>query len=174
MLNAPWIDPRDVDWTDALNPLRNPGWSKNNNRYAYNCLQDPFTVALRNAKGIEPRIYPGFDPNNLVIAAGLTQDYEVPIEPNFWCFALSCSGSGSDFLFNVTDSVSGATFFSHPASAVTLNASVNGTAGRGPLFYLPTPHLFAQPSYPICRIINTAASAQACRVTLFGVVEYDV
>jgi hypothetical protein len=174
MLNDPWIDPRDVDWTDALNPLRNPGWHRNNNRYAYNALQDPFMLAIRNAKGIEPRIYPGFDPLNILIQPGLTQDYEVPIEPNYWCFALSVSGDGDDFLFNITDSVSGAQFFSQPVSARTMSAAATGTQGRGPLFYLSTPHLFAPPSYPIVRIINTTVSAQRCRVSLFGVVEYDV
>ena len=174
MLNDPWIDPRDVDWTDALNPLRNPGWKRNNNPHTYASLNDPFNIALRLAKGIEPRIYPGFDPNNVVIPAGLTQDYEVPIEPNFWCFALSVSLTGRDFLFNITDSVSGATFFSQPVSAAAMSYQRNATSGRGPLFYLATPHLFTPPSYPIVRVINTYGFDQTCRVNLFGTVEYDL
>jgi hypothetical protein len=174
MLNAPWIDPRDIDWTDGLNPVRNPGWRQNNNPYVYHALQDPFTMALRQGKGIEPRIYPGFDPSNLVVPAGTTQDYEVPIEPNFWCFAFSVNVNGRDFLFNVTDSVTGATFFSQPVSAAAMSPIRNGTAGRGPLSYLSTPHLFTPPSYPIVRIINTFGFDVPCRVNLFGCVEYDV
>ena len=173
MLNEPWIDPRDIDWTDALNAVRNPGWRKNNNHFVYNCLNDPFMIALRNAKGIEPRIYVGPDPANQLVASGQTQDYEVPIEPNFWCWAIAASGNGRDFLLNVTDSVTGAQFFNAPVSMATINAARNGTSGRGPLYYLPTPHLFTPPSYPVIRVVNTANFAQTCRVTLFGCVEYD-
>lgn len=174
MLNRPWIDPRTVDWTDAMNPLRNPGWAWNNNRYIYNSLNDPFVLALRNARGIEPRIYVGPDPANQIIPAGQTQDYEVPIEPNFWCWGLAVGLTGRDFLFNVTDSITGAQFFSSPVSAATMNPGRNGTAGRGPIFYLPTPHLFTPPSYPVIRLINTFTEDQTCRVTLFGCVEYDL
>lgn len=175
MLNDPWIDPRGVDWTDALNPLRNPGWAKNNNRYVYDSLNEPYMMALRQAAGVEPRIYVGPDPVNQLIQPGVTQDYEVPIEPNYWVWAVTASpAAGADFLFNVTDSVTGATFFSSPASAATLNPNRNGTTGRGPLYYLPHPHLYLPPSYPIIRIVNTNASAQLCRVTLFGCVEYSL
>lgn len=174
MLNDPWLDPRTIDWTDSPNPIGNPGYRKNNNRYVFNALQDPFMLALRLAKGIEPRIYLGPDPQDNTIPAGNTQDYEVPIEPNFWCYAMAASGSGRDFLVNVTDSVTGATFFSSPVSMATINPARNGTSGRGPQFFLSTPHLFTPPSYPVIRVINTTNSAQVCRVTLYGCVEYDV
>jgi hypothetical protein len=173
MLTKDWIDPRSVDWTDALSPLRNPGWSKNNNRYVYQALQDQFMQALRQGKGIEPRGYSCPEPANQIIAPGTTYDYNMPIEPNCWCWAVAASGSGADFLFQVTDSVTGATFFSQPVPASLMSAAVNGTAGRGPLFYLSTPHLFLPPSYPVVRIINTQSTPQTCRVTLYCAVEYD-
>lgn len=69
MLNRPWIDPRNIDWTQSLNPLANPGWSIYNNRYVYEALQDQYMMALKNAVGIEPRIYVGPEQTNLVIPA---------------------------------------------------------------------------------------------------------
>lgn len=174
MLNRPWIDPRDRDWTDPYNPLTNPGFNHNNNPFVATALDDQFMYAIRQAKGLEPRVYVGPDPNNQMLAAGTTQDYEVPTEPNFWCWAITASGNPVlDFLVNVTDSVTGAIIFSQPCSAAAINAARNGTSGRGPLFFLSTPHLFTPPSYPVIRVINTAASAQVIRVCLWGAVEYD-
>lgn len=174
MLNRPWIDPRTVDWTDALNPQRNPGWSRNNNPFAFAALNDQFLQALRQAKGIQQRIYVCPDPSAQLIQSGATYDYEVPSEPNCWLWAINASGTGSDFLVNVTDSVTGATVFSQPVPMSTLNAQLTGTGGRGPLFYLSTAHLFLPPSYPVVRIVNTDNEAQTCRVTLFTCVEYDL
>jgi hypothetical protein len=175
MLNDPWIDPQSFDWTDAPNPLANPGLRKNNNPFVYQAVQDEYMQALRNARGIEPRIYLGYDPNNIILQSGTTQDFEVATEPNFWCYALSVSGeaavlraAGEDFLFNVTDSVTGTTFFSTPASFLAMDTL---TPGRGPLFFLSTPHLFASPAYPIVRIVNNSSQATICRVTLIGCVE---
>lgn len=172
MLTAPWMDPRSVDWTDNLNPITNPGWSRNNNPFVYEALNDEYMMALRNARGIEARIYVGPNPQNMLIPAGTTQDYEVPIEPNFWLYAITATPEeGQDFLVQITDIVSGSTLFSQPASAATLSQK---TSGRGPQMFLSTPQLYPPPSYPVIRVINTAATDRICRVTLFGCVEYDV
>lgn len=170
---AAWIDPRDIDWTQSLNPLTNPGWNPQLNRFVYECLQDPFMQALRNAKGVEPRIYVGPDAANQIIPAGNTLDYEVPIEPNFWVYALAASGTGADFLFNITDSVTGVGIFSQPMPLSCMPQRLS-TSNRGPQLFLVTPQLYTPPSYPIVRVINTTAFANTCRVTLFGCVEYDV
>lgn len=171
MLNRDWIDPRDVDYTMSLNPLANPGWSATNNPYVNRALQDVFLHALMNARGIEPRIYVGPEKQNLVIPANSTQDYEVPIEPNFWVYAITASGTGADFLFNVIDAVSGSQLASQPLSMATMKTL---TARRGPQHFLSTPQLYAPPSYPIIRVINNTAAAETCRVTLFGAIEYDL
>jgi hypothetical protein len=174
MLTKDWIDPRLVDWTDPYSPLANPGYRKNNNPYTYAALQDQFMQALRNGKGVEPRAYSCPEPADQLIAAGTTYDYNVPIEPNCWIWAVSASGTGQDFLFQVTDSVTGATFFSQPVPMSLMSTARNGTAGRGPQSFLSTPHLFLPPSYPVVRIINTTNFDNICRVTLYGAVEYDV
>lgn len=172
MRNAPWIDPRSIDWTDSLNPLRNPGWARNNNPFVFDALTDDYMMALRNARGIEPRFYVGPNPQNMSVPAGTTQDYEVPIEPNFWLYAITATPeAGKDFLVQITDIVSGGTLFSQPIPASVLSTQ---TAGRGPQVFLSTPQLYAPPSYPVIRVVNTANSSQVCRVTLFGCVEYDV
>lgn len=173
MLNRPWIDPRDVDWTDALNGLRNPGWSPINNPFVWAAYKDPMFQALRQAKGIEPRIYVGPDPAHQAIDPGVTQDYEVASEPNCWLWGLSSSatGGGGAYLVNVSDSVTGAKLFSQPVDGQAL---AQKTSGRGPLFVLSTPHLFVPPAYPIIRVINTDAARQTIRVNLFCAVEYDV
>jgi hypothetical protein len=155
MLTQPWMDPRSIDWTDNLNPITNPGWSKNNNPFVFEAL-----------------MYVGPNPQNMLIPAGTTQDYEVPIEPNFWLYAITATPQDElDFLVQLTDVVSGSTLFSQPVSAATLSTK---TSGRGPQVFLSTPQLYAPPSYPVIRVINTSDSDQICRVTLFGCVEYDV
>jgi hypothetical protein len=176
VLNTPWIDPRTIDWTDAMNPLAKPGLKRNNNPFGYSAMQDVFLQALRQGKGIEPRIYVCPDPSNqLVAGGGNTLDYEVPSEPNCWLWALNASGEhGSSFLVNVTDSVTGAALFSQPVPFTQiLSGDGTGTANRGPLFLLSTPHLFQPPSYPVVRIINIG-DTHVCRVTLFTCVEYNL
>lgn len=180
MLNRPWIDPRDIDYTDALNPLAKPGWKQNNNPFAWAAARDVFMQALRQGKGIEPRIYVCPDPATQLIGPNQTIDYEVPSEPNTWLWALNASyvqsgdDSPVDFLVNITDSLTGATLFSQPIATKNLNAQLSGTSDRGPLFLLETPHLFRPPSYPVVRIINSSDTiTEFCRVTLFTCVEYN-
>ena len=176
MLVQPWIDPTSIDWTDAMNPLRIPGWRKNNNPYAWAAMQDQFVQALRNGKGLEPRIYVAPDPNSQLIQPGATFDFEVASEPNCWLWALNASGDQNSFLVQITDAVTGATLFSQPIPSGMLQGNENflSTAGRGVQCLLSTPHLFLPPSYPIVRIVNTEPFVQFCRVTLFTVVEYDL
>lgn len=174
MFAREWIDPRDVDWTDPLNALAKPGYTINNNPYVARAINDPYMLALRNAKGIEPRCYTCPDPIDQIIAPGATYDYEAPTEPNFWLWALNASGSSANFLFNVVDSVTGASLFSQPVYMRDFNALISGKAKRGPFYFLSTPHLYVPPSYPVVRIINTDTGSQTCRVNLFGAVEYDV
>jgi hypothetical protein len=180
--NQPWIDPRDVDWTSGFNGLRVPGWNRNNNPYVWQALKDVFLQALANGKGIEPRIYVCPDPPNQLIQVGQTYDFEVPSEPNLWLWAINASGrpltddddARLDFLFNVTDSTTGATLFSTPALMSLFNEAGTGTNGRGVQSLMSSPHLFASPSYPVVRVINNSDTPQTCRVTLFCCVEYDL
>jgi hypothetical protein len=186
MLNRPWIDPRDVDWTDALNGVRNPGFRQNNNPFVYSALNDPFMQALRQAEGIEPRIFVCPDPQSQFINPGATYDYEVPSEPNTWLWALTASTTNrsdpSDgFMVQITDSGTGASLFSQPLKDELLSGIVNstpqgsGNGYRGPLYFLDTPHLFEPPSYPVVRIINVSLNQiLKCRVTLYTCVEYDL
>lgn len=192
MNNRPWIDPRDVDWTDALNGVRNPGFRQNNNPFVYSALKDPFMQALRQAKGIEPRIFVCPDPQNQSIGPGVTYDYEVPSEPNTWLWAVVASlgnnpddvSPGDGFLVQITDSSSGATTFSQPISSQLLTGipiiggtptrQGSGNGYRGPLYLLETPQLYTPPSYPVVRIVNVSPSLVAiCRVTLYTAVEYN-
>jgi hypothetical protein len=169
-----WIDPREIDWTDGLNPIRNPGWRITTNPYAYAAMQDQFLQALRQAHGIQARIFVCPDPSAQLITAGATIDYEVPAEPNTWLWGINASGNASNFLLNVSDSVTGVKLFNQPIRMTDLCAARTGTAGRGPIFFLSTPWLFQPPSYPVVRIINTNISEQTCRVTLFTSCEYDL
>jgi len=181
MLNNPWIDPRGVDWTDSLNPLTKPGWSLNNNQFAFESLQDPIFVALRNAIGIEARIWVCPDPVNQSIAPQVTSAYNVPAEPNTWVWALNAisnPGTTPDpagFYVQVSDSLTGANLFSSPV----LNSNLDGartTAGDAkqcPLILIAAPRLFIPPAYPIVTIVNLSMSAQTCIVQLFCAIETD-
>lgn len=172
-----WIDPRSIDWTDPLNGLANPGWSIQNNPYVFAALNDQFMQALRQGRGIQQRAYVAPEPTGQLIQPGVTFDYEVPSEPNLWLWGINASSNlagTKDFLFNVTDSLTGAQLFSQPIPQSLMNARVNGTANRGPICFLSTPHLYTPPAYPIVRLINNSNTAQVCRVTLFCCVEYDV
>lgn len=192
MITAEWIDPRKVDWTDALNGARNPGFKKNNNPFTFAAVNDVFMQAIRNGKGVEPRIYVGPEPANQAIPPGQTFDYEVPSEPNCWLWAIVGSiqnytdlTPGDTILVQVTDSETGATLFSQPTDinlltgtpikAGTPTQQGSGNGYRGPLFMLSTPHLYEPPSYPVIRLINVSATVTIItRVSLFTVVEYDV
>ena len=193
MLNKPWIDPRVVDWTDPLNGVRNPGFRENNNPFVFRALNDQFMQALRQSKGIEPRIYVCPDPANQTIKPGATYDFEVPSEPNLWLWGIvaehpesDATSAGNDtFLLSVTDSSTGATLYSQPVSnkvvtgipavGTTPTPAGSGNGYRGPIVFLSTPHLFAPPSYPVVRIVNTTLTASLiCRVTLYTAVEYDL
>ncbi len=186
------IDYTSIDATDALNGLR-PGLRYDQNPFNNAALNDVFVQALRQARGIEPRIYVCPDPENQLIPPGATYDYEVPSEPNTWLWAVCASLENIDdifadndtFLVQITDSETGATLFSQPVSgnvitgipiiSFTRTPQGSGNGYRGPLKFLPTPHLFQPPSYPVVRIVNTAQEvALKCRVTLFTVVEYDI
>lgn len=171
MLNRPWIDPSAVDWTDALNPLAKPGFSQNNNPYAFAALSDPLMQAIRLAAGIEPRLYVAPDDFGREVPAGQTVDFEAPIDPNTWLWGINASSlTGDDFLFNVADTGTGATLFSQPAPMSVYNAALAGTGGRGPI-HLVKPHLFMPPGYAVVRIINTSGDPLRCWVNLFCVVE---
>ena len=193
MLNRPWINPSDVDWTDALNGMANPGFRRNNNPFVFGALNDQYMQALRLAKGIEPRIFVCPDPSNQKVLPGNTFDYEVPSEPNTWLWAITASlgnpvGSlspGDGFLVQISDSATGARLFSQtvnsnlltgtPIIGTTPTQQGSGNGYRGPLMFLETPHLFTPPSYPVVSVVNISAALSAiCRVTLFTVVEYDL
>lgn len=171
MNNEPWIEPTSIDWTQSPNPLANPGWSRNNNRFAYESLQEPLMQALRSGAGIEPRIWVCPDPTNQTIAAGSTYDFSVPIDPNTWLWAVNCQSSqAAGFYVQITDSVTGATVFSQPI----LSQNLQGNAQKGRLVILSAPRLFVPPAYPIVRIVNNAQNAaNVCQVNLFCCAELD-
>lgn len=175
-LNEPWINPASIDYTDALNPLGNPGYSKNNNRFVYECLKDQTFQALANGLGIEGRLWVCPDPDNQTLAGLATTDFNVPSEPNTWLYAFNCvsnPGNAPDaasFLFQVIDSMTGAELFTQPTRADTYYAS---DPSQGVLHFT-RPRLFVPPAYPIVRIINLSVNAQICLVNLFCAIETDV
>lgn len=179
---ANWIDSRSVDWSDSLNPLTKPGWNPNNNQFAYDSLQDDVFLALRNAIGIEPRIW--VCPNSVaqVVAPQSTTDFNVPCEPNTWIWALNAvsnPGQAPDaagFYVQVIDSLTGVNLFSSPVLNSNLNGETSATgthSNQGPLVLLSAPRLYVPPAYPIVRIVNLSMSAQTCIVQLFCAIETD-
>jgi hypothetical protein len=171
MLTKPWTDPRSIDWTQSPSPLTNPGWSANNNPWAYETLQEPVMQAIRNGVGIEPRIYVCPDPADQLIAARSTYDFAVPCDPNTWLWAINCSSSqGAGFYVQVTDSETGATVFSQPVVSQLLT----GSKPDGQLILLSAPRLFVPPAYPVVRIVNNANAANVCTVNLFCCSELDL
>jgi hypothetical protein len=176
-----WLDPRTVDWSDSPNPLTRPGWSPLNNQFDFDSLQDPTMMALRQAIGIEARIWVCPDPVNQSVAANSTTDFNVPSEPNTWIWALNAvSNPGQEadaagFYVQVTDSVTGATIFSSPMLNSNLNGArqTSGAAAQCPLCLLSAPRLYIPPAYPIVRIVNLSGSAQTCIVQLFCMIETD-
>ncbi len=185
MLNPPlypWVDPRSLDWTDGLNPLTKPGWSKNNNLYAYESLQDPTFVALRNAIGVEPRIWVCPDSAHQTIAPQSLSSFNVPSEPNTWLWAINAVSNPGDspdaagFLVQVTDSFTGANVFSAPVPNNLLDGTLttSGNAKQAPLVLIAAPRLFLPPAYPVVTVMNLSMSSQVCIVQLFCAIETDV
>jgi hypothetical protein len=176
MLPYQWTDPRTLDFTDGMNPLARRGFNKNNNRFAYETLQSPSSVALRNALGIEPRIWVCPDPIDQLVAPLSTIDFNVPAEPNLWLWAINAAsnpGGTADpagFYVQVSDSLTGAEVFSQPILSKLLYPANPGHV----LNFISDPRLFVPPAYPIVRIVNLSASAQTCIVNLFTLIETDV
>lgn len=179
MLNSDWIDPRDIDWSDSLNPLTGRGWGKDpsRNRFMFEALSDPIWQAIRKAQNIEPRVWVVPDPIDQIIPAGSTFDTNVPIEPNTWVYGVNTwiapsGGTPNDFFVQITDAVTGAVFFSQQIRARNLQPTVgNTTSGNGLIAYMSAPRLISPPSYPIVRIVNLSSSAVKCNVNLFCAVE---
>jgi hypothetical protein len=182
MNRNPWLDARSIDWTDSLNPLTKPGWSPQNNQFAYDSLQDDVFVALRMAIGIEARIWVCPDPAAQSIAPRATTDFEVPCEPNTWIWALNAvSNPGGEadpagFYVQVNDAITGVGLFSSPILSQNLDGTKqqSGAATQCPLVLIAAPRVYIPPSYPIVRIVNLSASAQTCIVQLFCAIETDV
>lgn len=177
-----WIDPRSVDWTDSLNPLRNSGWLPQRNQFAYDSLQDDVFIALRNAVGIEARLWVCPDSTHQLIAPFSTSDFNVPCEPNTWIWGLNAASNPATspdtagFYVNIIDAVTGATVYSTPVNNANLDglATMSPNAAQCPIVLLAAPRLFVPPAYPIVRVVNLSASAQTCIVQLFCAIETDV
>lgn len=170
-----------MDWTDSLNPLRNPGWLPFRNQYAFDSTQDDAFIALRNAIGIEGRLWVCPDATHQLIPPYSTSDFQVPCEPNTWLFGLNAASNPggtpdpAGFYVQVTDALTGAQLYSSPILNANLNgaATMTGDAAQCPLILLAAPRLFVPPSYPVVRVVNLSADAQTCVVLLFCAIETD-
>jgi hypothetical protein len=177
MLNDPWINPTAIDYTDSFNPLARRGYNKNNARFVFDTLQDPAFMGLRQALGIEARIWVCPDPTNQSIAPHLTSSYNVPAEPNTWLFALNAisnpagEADPAGFLVQIIDSFTGSELFSQPVVSSLLYSS---NPPQGILNFISAPRLFVPPAYPIVQITNLSNSAQVCIVNLFCDIETDI
>jgi hypothetical protein len=168
MLNTPWIDPRNVDFTDAFNPLARPRWYATRNPFLFATFADVIWQALRNGKNVEPRILVAPDPMDQQIAAGATFDQSMSIEPGTWLYGLNCSGdNAAGFYIQITDAVTGAQIFSQQVQS----ADYAPNDQNGKVCYLASPRYFVPPSYPVIRIVNLANAPQVCSVNLFTAVE---
>lgn len=179
MLNTPWIDPRNIDWTDSMNPLTGRGWGKDPSRnpFMFDTLSDPIWQALRSAQNLEPRVWVVPDPIDEIIMAGGTYDMNVPVEPNTWLYGVNTwlapsMAAPNDFYVQITDAVTGATVYSQQVHASNLQPATGNTGStNGLIEYLSAPRLFLPPSYPIVRIVNLSASDVKCNVNLWCAVE---
>lgn len=193
MNNTPWIHPKDIDYTDAHNPLKFRAWNQVNNRYMWDTLNSPVWLALRNAQNIEARVIVTPVPINQNIEPLATLDQNVSIDPVTWLYAINAQAeSRPGFYLQITDALTGATVFSQLIHAVDLS-NVYPTTGavtvpgslkenpkatsptniQGARSYLSEPRLFAAPSYPIVRIVNLAPAVQKCTVNMFCIVEIE-
>jgi hypothetical protein len=177
MLSYKWTDPRGLDYSDGMNPLAKRGFNRNNNPFVFDTLQSPLFVALRQALGIEPRIWVCPDPLGQLVAGLSTIDFNVPAEPNLWLWGINASsnpGGSADpagFLVQISDSFTGAELFSQPIPSSQLYSS---NPAQGVVNFLSEPRAFVPPSYPIVRIINLSSNPQTCVVNLFTAIETDV
>lgn len=179
MLTQEWIDPRDIDWTDSMNPLTGRGWGPDpgRNPFMAGVLSDPMWIALRTAHDLEPRIWVVPNPIDEVIQAGATYETSVNIDPNTWLYGVqawmtSPGPPTNDFYVQITDAVTGGTVFSQQARGSNLAAAEGNTPLHNKLiYYLGSPRLFVPPSYPIVKIVNLSSSNVKCNFNLWCAVE---
>jgi hypothetical protein len=179
MLTEEWISPRNVDWTDSMNPLTGRGWGPDPSRnpFMFGTLSDPIWLALRGAENLEPRNWVVPDPIDEIIPAGGTYDMNVPIEPDTWLCGVNTwlsptDGPPGNFYVQITDAVTGAIIFSQQVHASNLQAASGNTgSANGLVAWLSAPRPFLPPSYPIVRIVNLSNAPLKCNVNLWCAVE---
>ncbi len=153
MLNKPWIDPRNVDWTDSLNPLAQSFWRWDVNPWFDQTMRDPLWQAIRSARNLEPRLLVAPDIGGLdtlmtsILAPGQTVNTSfTQMEPNSVVAGVRVNTNGNGCYLQITDSETGKTLFDQPLF-------FPASAGTGPIL-LATPWGFVPPAYPIVQLIN--------------------
>lgn len=168
MLNAPWIDPRAVDFSDSYNPLSRPRWYQTRNPFLYQVFNGAVWQAIRNAKNMDPRIWSTPSPQDQTIAPGTTFSQSVNIEPNTWLYGFDIySEQPEGFYLQITDEETGAQIFSQQI----LSQDLAPSGENGPIVYLEEPRLFLPPSRPVVTIVNNSGDPNSCAVNLFCAVE---
>ncbi len=160
-MNNPWIDPREIDWQDGLNPLRIPAFRRNRNRYVYTALQNPLMVALRNADGLEIHLESVPDAEHATIAGFAPYEQIVSLRPGSFIIATSGSADhGNDTAtVQITDSETGARAWSQPVSIANATGS--------PAKYFDRPLGFTPPANFVVRITNLDNSANLVQLVLW-------
>jgi hypothetical protein len=122
-MNAPWYDPRRIDWHDGLNPLAIPAYREQRNPFAYRALQHPTMVALRNAAGYEPALYAAPDETFAVLPAGSTYDIIQTLPAGAWIYGISASSDQAEGFKAQITLPTGANLFNKPVSSQSLQGA---------------------------------------------------
>jgi hypothetical protein len=165
-MSSIWIDPRNVDWTDGLNPLTRRRYAENVNRYVHDALDEPVTQALRASRGAM-RVFAVPDESHAILAPSQVFDLTINPPPFVWLVAFSAHAEQPEgFLAQITDTVTGQTIFSQPIHSASI-----GNPASGGLLYLSMPAPILPPSRLAVRLTNLAPAGNRCQLAIWVIQE---
>jgi hypothetical protein len=165
-MSHPWIDPRLIDWTDGLNPLTQPRYGADVNRYVHDALDEPIAQTLRNTRGAM-RVYAVPDESHAILAPSQLFELIVGPPPFTWLMAFSAhSEQPEGFLAQITDTVTGQHVWSQPVHSDSI-----GNPASGGLLWLSMPLPILPPSRLAVRITNLSAIANRCQLAIWAIQE---
>lgn len=162
MSNRPWIDPRLIDWSDGLNPLKIPAFRPDANPFVYASLQEDITQQLRAAKG-RMTVSAAPDDQSAIIPALATFEQTLVLGGVSWLIGFSAhSQQPEGFMGQATVTSTGEPIWSQPLWSKNIS-------GR-PIGFLAMPHLL-DPGQLTLRLLNLSAAPNRCQLCAWTIEE---
>lgn len=164
------IDPREIDWTDSINPLLLNQYDEERRPSDYQMLQGPLWVALRKSATYEPYIQIAPEERNQQLAARGTFEGRFTVPHGSYLIGFSTSSQQPEgFVFNIADIGNGGAVFSKTIQSRLATAGT--TQGVSNLFIpLQQPRPILSPGLLSANLTNRSGSANTVQLAVWFIV----